>query len=115
MIYEVGYVLGFYYVFKGVSERESCDDFCRETVSFMDTGDFCVDIVFIFKSKLCRDLEFINDICGFIYFLGVLFSNYMSYIGIIIVLTYLFFKIVWGFLRVGYVEVEVWEVERVVK
>lgn len=29
MIHEMGHILGLYHVFKGVSERESCDDPCQ--------------------------------------------------------------------------------------
>ncbi|XP_046536463.1 pappalysin-2 [Equus quagga] len=79
MIHEVGHVLGLYHVFKGVSERESCDDPCRETVPSMDTGDLCADTAPTPKSKLCRDPEPTNDTCGFTHFPGAPFSNYMSY------------------------------------
>ncbi|XP_038398349.1 LOW QUALITY PROTEIN: pappalysin-2 isoform X1 [Canis lupus familiaris] len=79
MIHEVGHVLGLYHVFKGVSERESCDDPCRETVPSMDTGDLCADTAPTPKSKLCQDPEPTNDTCGFTHFPGAPFSNYMSY------------------------------------
>ncbi|XP_012500097.1 PREDICTED: pappalysin-2 [Propithecus coquereli] len=79
MIHEVGHVLGLYHVFKGVSERESCDDPCRETVPSMETGDLCADTAPTPKSKLCRDPEPTNDTCGFTHFPGAPFSNYMSY------------------------------------
>ncbi|MBZ3887475.1 Pappalysin-2 [Sciurus carolinensis] len=79
MIHEVGHVLGLYHVFKGVSERESCDDPCRETVPSMETGDLCADTAPTPKSKLCQDPEPANDTCGFSHFPGAPFSNYMSY------------------------------------
>ncbi|EDL39353.1 mCG123708 [Mus musculus] len=79
MIHEVGHVLGLYHVFKGVSERESCDDPCRETVPSMETGDLCADTAPTPKSKLCRDPEPANDTCGFTLFPGAPFNNYMSY------------------------------------
>ncbi|XP_004706871.1 pappalysin-2 [Echinops telfairi] len=79
MIHEVGHVLGLYHVFKGVSERESCDDPCRETVPSMDTGDLCADTAPTPKSKLCQDPEPANDTCGFTHFPEAPFGNYMSY------------------------------------
>ncbi|CAN0294108.1 unnamed protein product [Bubo scandiacus] len=79
MIHEVGHVLGLYHVFKGVSERESCDDPCRETTPSMETGDLCADTAPTPKSKLCRDPDPTNDTCGQTHFMGTPFNNYMSY------------------------------------
>ncbi|KAG8517177.1 Pappalysin-2 [Galemys pyrenaicus] len=79
MIHEVGHVLGLYHVFKGVSEKESCDDPCRETAPSMDTGDLCADTAPTPKSKLCQDPEPTNDTCGLTHFPGAPFRNYMSY------------------------------------
>ncbi|KAM6128656.1 pappalysin-2 [Phoenicopterus ruber ruber] len=79
MIHEVGHVLGLYHVFKGVSERESCDDPCRETTPSMETGDLCADTAPAPKSKLCRDPDPTNDTCGQTHFTGTPFNNYMSY------------------------------------
>ncbi|XP_040533986.1 pappalysin-2 isoform X2 [Gallus gallus] len=79
MIHEVGHVLGLYHVFKGVSERESCDDPCRETTPSMETGDLCADTAPTPKSKLCRDPDPTNDTCGQMHFTGTPFNNYMSY------------------------------------
>lgn len=44
MIHEMGHILGLYHVFKGVSERESCDDPCQVSVF---SGHSC-DIYSIF-------------------------------------------------------------------
>lgn len=114
MIHEVGHVLGLYHVFKGVSERESCDDPCRETVPSMDTGDLCADTAPTPKSKLCQDPEPTNDTCGFTHFPGAPFNNYMSYTGTTIVLMHFFsIKIIWQPLGAG--RIEVWEAERTMK
>ncbi|XP_062986412.1 pappalysin-2 [Elgaria multicarinata webbii] len=79
MIHEVGHVLGLYHVFKGVDERDSCDDPCRETTPSMETGDLCADTAPTPKSKLCQDPEPISDSCGQTHFSGTPFNNYMSY------------------------------------
>ncbi|KAM6165289.1 pappalysin-2 [Erethizon dorsatum] len=79
MIHEVGHVLGLYHVFKGVSERDSCDDPCREMVPSMETGDLCADTAPTPKSKLCQIPEPANDTCGITHFPGAPFNNYMSY------------------------------------
>ncbi|KAJ8406181.1 hypothetical protein AAFF_G00304120 [Aldrovandia affinis] len=79
MIHEMGHILGLYHVFKGVSERESCDDPCRETAPSMETGDLCADTASTPKSKACRDPDPINDTCGPTLFHGTPYNNYMSY------------------------------------
>ncbi|KAJ6654685.1 hypothetical protein lerEdw1_006707 [Lerista edwardsae] len=79
MIHEVGHILGLYHVFKGVNEKESCDDPCRETTPSMETGDLCADTAPTPKSKLCRDPDLISDSCGETHFSGTPFNNYMSY------------------------------------
>ncbi|EHB09018.1 Pappalysin-2 [Heterocephalus glaber] len=79
MIHEVGHVLGLYHVFKGVSERDSCNDPCREMVPSMETGDLCADTAPTPKSKLCQIPEPANDTCGITHFPGAPFNNYMSY------------------------------------
>lgn len=81
MIHEVGHILGLYHVFKGVNERESCDDLCRETTPSMETGDLCADTAPTPKSKRCRDPDPTNDTCGQTHFSGTPFNNYMSYTG----------------------------------
>lgn len=81
MIHEVGHILGLYHVFKGVNEKESCDDPCRETTPSMETGDLCADTSPTPKSKLCRDPDPISDSCGETHFSGTPFNNYMSYTG----------------------------------
>ncbi|XP_053325364.1 pappalysin-2 [Spea bombifrons] len=79
MIHEVGHVLGLYHVFKGVSERESCDDPCSETEPSMETGDLCADTAPTPKNKLCRDPDPTNDTCGTMFYTGTPYNNYMSY------------------------------------
>uniref|UniRef100_H3C6N9 Pappalysin 2 n=1 Tax=Tetraodon nigroviridis TaxID=99883 RepID=H3C6N9_TETNG len=79
MIHEMGHILGLYHVFKGVSERESCEDPCRETTPSMETGDLCADTAPMPKSKACQDPGAVNDTCGLATYRGTPYSNYMSY------------------------------------
>ncbi|KAL2097842.1 hypothetical protein ACEWY4_007049 [Coilia grayii] len=79
MIHELGHIFGLYHVFKGVSERESCDDPCQETEASMETGDLCADTAPTPKSKACRDPDPVNDICGSMHYNNTPYSNYMSY------------------------------------
>ncbi|TNM97688.1 hypothetical protein fugu_013934 [Takifugu bimaculatus] len=81
MIHEMGHILGLYHVFKGVSERESCDDPCQVSVPHpsMETGDLCADTAPMPKSKACQDPEAVNDTCGVTMYRGTPYSNYMSY------------------------------------
>nr|XP_020469038.1 pappalysin-2 isoform X1 [Monopterus albus] len=79
MIHEMGHIFGLYHVFKGVSERDSCDDPCQETTPSMETGDLCADTAPTPKSKACHDPEGVNDTCGVIMYQDTPFSNYMSY------------------------------------
>uniref|UniRef100_A0A3B3W0Y5 Pappalysin 2 n=1 Tax=Poecilia latipinna TaxID=48699 RepID=A0A3B3W0Y5_9TELE len=79
MIHEMGHIFGLYHVFKGVSERDSCDDPCQETIPSMETGDLCADTAPTTKSKTCHDPEAVNDTCGFSIYHNTPYSNYMSY------------------------------------
>lgn len=81
MIHELGHILGLFHVFKGVSEKESCDDPCRETIPSMETGDLCEDTAPTVNSKVCRDPDPVNDTCGQVRYSGTPFNNYMSYTG----------------------------------
>lgn len=107
MIHEMGHILGLYHVFKGVSERESCDDPCQvsliflilwnvksllscadllfglrqETTPSMETGDLCADTAPMPKSKACQDPGAVNDTCGVTTYQETPYSNYMSYTG----------------------------------
>ncbi|KAI4809988.1 hypothetical protein KUCAC02_018838, partial [Chaenocephalus aceratus] len=79
MIHEMGHILGLYHVFKGVSERDSCDDPCQETTPSMETGDLCADTAPTPKSKACHDPGTVNDSCGVTMYHNTPYSNYMSY------------------------------------
>ncbi|XP_061746548.1 pappalysin-2-like [Nerophis ophidion] len=79
MIHEMGHILGLYHVFKGVSERESCDDPCQETTASMETGDLCADTAPTPKSKSCHDPGAVNDTCGTTVYQDTPYNNYMSY------------------------------------
>ncbi|KAI5103983.1 pappalysin-2 isoform X1, partial [Silurus meridionalis] len=79
MIHEMGHIFGLYHVFKGVSERESCDDPCQETEASMETGDFCADTAPTPKSKACQDPGLVNDTCGSMHYNNTPYNNYMSY------------------------------------
>ena len=81
MIHEMGHIFGLYHVFKGVSERESCDDPCQETTPSMETGDLCEDTAPTPKSKSCHDPGFFNDTCGVTFYRDTPYKNYMSYTG----------------------------------
>ncbi|KAF3858509.1 hypothetical protein F7725_011710 [Dissostichus mawsoni] len=79
MIHEMGHIFGLYHVFKGVSERDSCDDPCQETTPSMETGDLCADTAPTPKSKACHDPGTVNDSCGVTMYHNTPYSNYMSY------------------------------------
>ncbi|RXN20770.1 pappalysin-2 isoform X1 [Labeo rohita] len=79
MIHEMGHILGLYHVFKGVTERESCDDPCQETTPSMETGDLCADTAPAPKSKVCHDPDPVNDTCGLTHYINTPYNNYMSY------------------------------------
>uniref|UniRef100_A0A3B3ZES9 Sushi domain-containing protein n=1 Tax=Periophthalmus magnuspinnatus TaxID=409849 RepID=A0A3B3ZES9_9GOBI len=79
MIHEMGHIFGLYHVFKGVSERDSCDDPCQETTPSMETGDLCADTAPTPKSKVCHDPGDVNDTCGVTNYQDTPYSNYMSY------------------------------------
>ncbi|XP_067108655.1 pappalysin-2 [Osmerus mordax] len=79
MIHEMGHIFGLYHVFKGVSERESCDDPCQETTPSMETGDLCEDTAPTPKSKSCHDPGVVNDTCGVTFYRDTPYKNYMSY------------------------------------
>ncbi|XP_034038636.1 pappalysin-2 [Thalassophryne amazonica] len=79
MIHEMGHIFGLYHVFKGVSERDSCDDPCQETTASMETGDLCADTAPTPKSKACHDPGAVNDTCGVTFYQDTPYNNYMSY------------------------------------
>lgn len=51
MIHEMGHILGLYHVFKGVSERDSCDDPCQ--VRMLYVTQTCLVFTFLDVFKVC--------------------------------------------------------------
>lgn len=58
MIHEMGHILGLYHVFKGVSERDSCDDPCQVRLLIplfltIFEGDIEWKTIYLFLPWLC--------------------------------------------------------------